>query len=500
MKNSNITYLLIGLLSFALISCNEDDFLQEDPVTNLSTQTFFESEQDFRQATNAVYTNLQTMAGGTNVGTGTGGFWAMSELRSDNSTYQYNTVDLSGHFTWYLDNFIMATTNPVVNVFWNAAYEGIGKANIVIQQSEDKEYDNKEQIVAEAKFLRALYYSYLLRYFGNIPLVTEPTASYEEAFANNAQVDKQQVYELILADLNEAKTALPANYSAQDQGKATSGAARTLLAKELMELERYSEAASELEAVINSGEYMLLEDYSDVFDVENENNQELIFSVQFIEGVYGLSSMYMYLFAPWNAGPELLGHAQQIARTGMNIPTTDLIESFEKGDDRKSMIDLSYIDEVNGFYQGNIVPFNKKFWDSEHSIQYQTGTNFPLFRYPHVLLMLAECYLRAGGGDPVALVNQVRTRAGLPTVASVTLEDIIHERRVEFYGEADRWDVLVRTNKVFEVMEAHGENERQNRSEVHVGDAAFRDIKVLYPIPASAIQTDPSLQQNPEYL
>ena len=499
MKNNSLNYLISGLLAVTLLSCNEDDFLREDPVANLSTQTFFQSEQDFRQATNAIYTNLDTLAGATNVGTGTGGFWAMAELRSDNSTYQYNPVDLSGHFAWYLDNFIMATTNPVIEVFWNAAYGGIGEANIVIKRSEEIDYPNKAQIVAEAKFLRALYYASLVRYFGNIPLVTEPTASYEEAFANNVQVDKQQVYDLIISDLNEAKANLPASYPAEDQGKATSGAARTLLAKVLMEMERYSEAATELEAVINSGEYMLLDDYAAVFDISNENNQEIIFSVQFIEGIYDLHSMYMYLFAPWNAEAELLGHAQQIARTGMNIPTADLIESFEEGDERKSMIDLSFVDEETGTYQGNIVPFNKKFWHPGHSIQFQTGANFPLFRYPHVLLMLAECYLRTGGGDPVPLVNQVRTRAGLPPAVSVTLEDIIHQRRVEFYGEADRWDVLMRTDKVFEVMEAHGENERQNRPEVHVGDAAFRNIKVLYPIPASAIQTDPSLQQNSEY-
>jgi hypothetical protein len=498
MKNSYLKSILLGFIIIAGFSC-EEDFLQEDPVTNLSTQTFFENEKDFRQATNAIYNNLQTLAGGTNVGTGTGGFWAMSELRSDNSTYQYNTVDLSGHFTWYLDNFIMATTNPVVEVFWNASYEGIGKANIVISRSEETDYANKSQMVAEAKFLRALYYSYLLRYFGNIPLVTGPTSSYEEAFSNNAQVDKQQVYDLIISDLNEAKINLPANYPVQDQGKATSGAARTLLAKVLMELERYEEAATELEAVKNGGEYMLLDDYAAVFDIDNENNQEMIFSVQFIEGTYGLSSMYMYLFAPWNAGPELLGHPQQIARTGMNIPTTDLIDSFEEGDERKSLIDLSYTDETNGTYRGNIVPINKKFWHQGHEIQYQTGANFPLFRYPHVLLMLAECYLNTGSGNPVGPVNEVRTRAGLPSTTNVTLEDIIHQRRVEFYGEADRWDVLVRTQKVLEVMEAHGENQRQNRSEVHVGDAAFRDLKILYPIPASAIQTDPKLIQNPEY-
>ena len=495
MKNNYITQILSVVIVATLLSCNEDDFLREDPVANLSTQTFFATEQDFRQATNAIYDNLQVMAGGNEAR----GFWAMAELRSDNSTYQYNTVDLSGHQAWHLDNFIMAPTNSLVNAIWNAAYSGIGEANIVIERSTEVDFTNKAQMVAEAKFLRALNYSYLVRYFGSIPLVTDPTSSYEEAFANNTQVDMQQVYEIIIADLNEAKANLPASYPAEEQGKATSGAARVLLAKVFMELERYGEAATELETVMNSGEYMLMDDYATVFDINNENNQEIIFSVQFIEGIFNLHSMYMYLFAPWNAGAELLGHAQRIARTGMNIPTADLIESFEEGDERKDMIDLSYTDEDTWTYQGSIVPFNKKFWHTGHAIQFQTGANFPLFRYPHVLLMLAECYLREGGGDPVPLVNQVRARAGLPPASAITIESIIQERRVEFYGEADRWDVLVRTGKVLEVMEPHGENERQSRPEVHVGDAAFRNIKVLYPIPASAIQTDPRLQQNPEY-
>ena len=495
MKNRYPNYVLICLIALILFSC-EEDFLVENPVTNISAETFFETEEDFKQVVNATYADLQILAGGRNLGS----YWALSELRSDNSTYQYNTMNLAGHFAWYLDNFIMTTRNPLVEEFWYASYEGIGKCNIVISRSEGKDYANKAQYVAEAKFLRALHYSYLVRYFGNVPLVLEPATSYEGAFATNVQVDKQQIYDLIISDLNEAKMNLPASYSAQAQGRATSGAARTLLAKELMALERYSEAASELEAVSNSGEYLLLDDYAAVFDFDNENNQEIVFSVQFIEGSYGLYSSYMYTFAPWNVtGPELLGHNQSQGLTGFNIPTADLINSFEEGDERKSLIDLSYIDENTATYLGNIVPFTRKFWHPGHAIQLQTGSNFPLFRYPHVLLMLAECYLRIGSGDPVLLVNQVRTRAGLPPMSSLTLEDIIHERRVEFYGEADRWDVLVRTNKVFEVMEAHGENERQNRPEVEVGDAAFRNIKVLYPIPAAAIQTDPSLKQNPEY-
>ena len=111
----------------------------------------------------------------------------------------------------------------------------------------------------------------------------------------------------------------------------------------------------------------------------------------------------MYRFTPWNAESRYLPHAQIVARTGMNIPTEDLMNSFEDGDKRLAMIDTSYTDEVNGTYHGTIVPFTRKFWDPDHAVQYVTGTDFPLFRYPHVLLMLAECYLREGGGDPCRL-------------------------------------------------------------------------------------------------
>lgn len=497
MKRKNFEGLLLCLMTMALTSC-QDDFLEENPVSNLSTQTFFETEDDFRQAANSVYNNLHTLSGVGDGGLGVGGYWAMSEMRSDNTTFQYNPVDISGRVLWNLDNFLMLTTNPIVEAFWNASYQGIGKANIVIVESEEVDYSNKAQIVAEAKFLRALYYSYLVRYFGNVPLVLEPTTSYEDAFANNVQVDKEQVYDLIISDLNEAKNNLPVSYSSAEQGKATSGAARTLLAKVLMELEQYDEAATELETVMSTGEYMLLDNYAQVFDINNENNREIVFSVQYIEGTYGLSSNYMYKFSPWSVEPDFLGHGQEIARTGMNLPTTDLIDSFEEGDERKSLINLSYTHDETGYYQGNIVPFHKKFWHEGHDIQYQTGANFPLFRYPHVLLMLAECYQQSGAGDAASLVNQVRQRAGLPAKPNVSIDDIIDERRFEFYGEADRWDVLVRTGRVYDVMEAHGVAERQ-RPTSQVNSEAYTNIKILYPIPAAAIQTDPSLVQNPEY-
>lgn len=488
--------ILIAILIFpVLLGC--EDFLDEAPITTLNTENFFEEEKDFGQAVNAAYRSLHSLSG-NRVGEN-GSYWSFSEMRSDNSTFMFNPIDRSGQDFWQLDTFIMNSQNDLVTSFWRESYAGIGKCNSVIVFSEGMDYENKERYIGEAKFLRALYYSYLVRYFGNVPLVTRAAESYEEAFAGNEKVSKEQIQELIIADLNDAKASLPQSYTDDQLGRATEGAARTLLAKELMGLERYGEAKTELEQVRASGQYALLNDYASVFDINNNNNSELVFSIQYIEGAFDLFSSYMYIFAPWNATADLLGHNQLISRTGMNIPSVDLIDSFEEGDERLAMIDTSYIDSEYGTYNDSIVPFTRKYWHPGHTVERQTGADFPLFRYPHVLLMLAECYLVDGGGDPLPLVNEVRNRAGIQPLSTVDLDDIVQERRVEFHCEADRWDVLVRTGKVNEIMEAHGASQRENRPPDVVGNEGYRNIKILYPIPASELETDPDLEQNPEY-
>ena len=497
MKNLK-NFIFIILLSLFVFGCNSEEFLNEIPVSVLSTKSFFETDAQFKQAANAAYTNLRVLAGDQSLGVGDGTFWAMGEMRSDNTTAQDNQTDQSGHRYWHLDQFIMNAQNEIVSVAWNECYQGIGKCNIVIKYSEEKEYDNKERYIAEVKYLRALYYFTLVKAFGDVPLVTEPATSYLGAFEGNKRVSKELVYDQIVADLNDAKQNLPKSYSSGDWGRATEGAARTLLAKVLMWRNNYTEAATELKAVMESQQYSLLDDYSSVFSINNENNAEIVFSVQFIVGTFGLGSANMYRFTPWNAVKTYLPQPQILARTGMNIPTEDLMNSFEKGDKRLVMIDTSWIDEEFGTYHGNIVPFTKKFWDPTHAVQTITGADFPLFRYPHVLLMLAECYSRGGGGDPVTLVNQVRQRAGLPVLSSVTVDDIIHERRIEFNCEADRWDVLVRTGKAVEVMTAHAIMEKANRPEV-IRASAYPKINLLFPIPSSILENDVTMEQNPEY-
>jgi starch-binding outer membrane protein, SusD/RagB family len=490
MKNI-ISILLIGIIVFG---CNEDEFLKEAPISSINSMIFYNTSDEFKQAVNSAYSSLQPLYGGKGVQADESA-WVFGEMRSDNTTFQYDESVRAAYFMEQIDQFVMESGNGVVKSAWNNSYIGIAKCNTVLHFIEDKEVENKDRYIAEAKFLRALYHFHLVRHFGDVPLLTQKVSSYDDAWKLNTRVPKEQVYEQIITDLNDAKGNLPLSYSGSDVGRATAGAARTLLAKVLMWNGRYKEAATELEAVYNSGQYALLEEYSSVFDINNENNEEIVFSVQYITGPYNLYHTLMYRFLPFDSGNKLLPLGQS-SQTGFNIPTTDLIESFEEGDERLSMIDFSWVTDKDPTYQDSIVPFTKKYMDPGHTQLYETGNDVKVFRYPHVLLMLAECYLREGGGDPVPLVNAVRQRAKLLPLTTVTLDDIIHERRVEFHCESDRWDVLVRTGKAIEVMEAHGVEQRKRH---FIGNEAYQKIKLLFPIPSGVLDLDPTMEQNPDY-
>ncbi len=485
-------YIILFFLAIFILEGCWDNFLQENPVDSLTANNYYNTESDFLYAVNSAYTSLQQLYGTTS-NTWNGSYWAFSEMRSDNTTYQYNTVDLSGSRYEEMDKFIMTTDNDLLNSCWNYSYIGIAKCNSVLYYIEDKDFDSKDQFVGEVKFLRALYYKHLVQYFGAVPLSTKIVQSYEEAYATDKRTSTDSVYTQIIADLNDAKEKLPSSYSSSDWGRATEGAARTLLADVYMWRGNYSDAITELEKVQTLG-YGLLSDYADIFDIDNEENNEVIFSVQYIGGSSGLGSFFMYQFLPWNSGADLITKGQYQARTGENIPTTDLLDCFETNDVRKNMI-AYYIDENN-----NTIPYTTKFIDPDHTVRGQTGNDFPVFRYSKALLMLAECYLEEGeDGKALDLVNQVRSRAGLTDLTSISLNDVIQERRVEFFCEADRWDVLVRTGEANEVMLAHGNRQKQERSVADVSSSSYTTIKLLFPIPSDVIDLNPNISQNSEY-
>ncbi|MBK5202751.1 MAG: RagB/SusD family nutrient uptake outer membrane protein [Prolixibacteraceae bacterium] len=474
-------YIILSFLTVFILWGCQDDFLKEVPVDSLTADNYYNTESDFLIAVNSSYTSLQDLYGSKGNAFG-GAYWAFSEMRSDNTTYQYNTIDLSGHVYEAMDKFIMITDNDVINHCWDNSYIGISKCNSVLHYIADKKFDLKNRFIGEVKFLRALYYEHLVHYFGAVPLSTSLVQSYEDAFSYDKRTPVDSIYTQIIEDLNFAKENLPSSYPTSEFGRATEGAARTLLADVYMWQKDYTDAITELEKVQTLG-YSLLPKYSDLFGINNENNNEVIFSVQYIGGTSYQGSFYMYRFLPNNSGTDLITKGQENARTGENIPTTDLLNCFETNDTRKNMI-AYYTDG-----DGNTIPYTTKFMDPDHEVRDYTGNNFQVFRYSEVLLMLAECDFREGDEpSALSLVNQIRIRAGLSGLTSLSLDDIIQERRVEFFCEADRWDVLVRTGKAKEVMTAHGIRQKAERP-VAVEADAYANIKLLFPIPDHVINS-----------
>lgn len=486
MKQFKYTGILLIIL--ILWGCDDEKFLDENPITVINAGSFYKTSKEFEQSVNSAYSELQDLTRDA--------YWILQELRSDVSTFQLNQQNQAAIAWNDIDLFTVIVDNSLISAAWNNLYQGIEKCNTTLHYIKDVDVENKDRFIGEVKFLRAFYYSNLVQYFGDVPLITDIISTREDAFNQNKRVVKATVYAQIVSDLKEAIDYLPAEYSGNDVGRATKGAARTLLAGTLMWQGDYQGAKTELEAVISSNKYSLLNNYTSVFDIANENNKEIIFDVQFIEGTNGLGNDLMYRFLPWNSGTTYLPFPQSNSSTGFNNPTEDLIESFETGDVRKSMIDTTWIDRENYTYHDSIVPFTRKFMDPNHTVNRITGSNFPIFRYPHVLLMLAECYLREGNGNPVPLVNQVRARAGLPALSTVTLNDIFDERKFEFHCEGDRWGVLVRTGLAKEVMLAHRQKEKQRANTIY---NTYGDVKLLYPIPDHVLSLDPTMEQNPEY-
>ncbi len=484
--------IAIILFTCMFISGCSKNFLNEVPNA-ITTESFFKNSSDFEQAVNACYAGLRPLYSGNYTGT----FLLMGEMRSDNTTVEVSTINEGLNEMYELDKFIENDGNTQNLNTWDNAYVAIGRCNSLLYYIDTKGQGipNIDRYRAEAKFIRALVYYHVGMYWGNVPLVTTKVNTMTEAFQLNKQVSRDVVFDQVVLDLNDAKDNLPESYDAANKGRATSGAARTLLAEVLMWQKKYAEAETELKAVISSNKYRLLDDYASVFSIDNEMNDEIIFACQFIAGPYNQGSDLMYTYSPCNSDRLPFPQNNNVA-AGMNIPTQSLIESFESGDKRFVMIDTTFIDyNLGDDYHDSIVPYTKKYWDPYHTIRAVTGSDVPIYRYPHVLLMLAECYLNTGNGDPVSLVNEVRERAGLPDLSSVTLEDIMHERRIEFNCENDRWGVLVRTGKALEVMTAHGIEQKQER--VSYKSPAYNTIRILYRIPGAVMSVDPTMVQNP---
>ncbi len=484
---------LMSLVALLLMSCTKD-FLDRQPLDTINTENYPTTAEELVTVVNGAYQPLQwpklynmrmwttdIMAGNSIVGAGGG---------SDG----IETQDMA--------NFVTNTDNAGVLDLWRGPWPGILMTNIVLDAAPklDINEDIRNRSMGEAYFLRAHYYFVLARFFGDVPLVTEPQSSDSDLFPPRDPV--ALVYEQIVSDLNAAAELLPTKsaYNSENIGRASKGAAYGMLAKVHLTLGNYQEVVQYTTEVENLG-YALNESYADNFSIANENSVESLFEVQYASnGGYDFwSNENQASWASPFMGPR--GANFVAGGFGWNQPTQEFVEAYEEGDERK---------DATVLYEGG-PEFDGKVYESRYSLTgYNTRKflvplsqvsaydnsplNFPILRYADVLLMKAEALNELGQTELAEnYLNMVRTRAGLDDIENLSQADfrnaVLHERRMELAFEGQRWFDLIRVNNGEYGLNFLRSIGRNNASQKHL----------LFPIPQIELDRNPNLVQNPGY-
>lgn len=437
MKN-RITYLT--MLCCVLLSCSKD-FTDLAPISQRNVNSFYRNTDDMIIAVNAAYKALQMN------GTYNQSYWVMNEMRSDNTDGGADITGLGADLN-IIENFNEnAATSELITSSYLDTYVGISRCNVVLDRMEAIPGDEalKNRIRGEALFLRSLFYYNLAVNFGRVPLIlNEISVAEGKTFPQTPAAD---IYKQLVTDLTLAESYLPVRYAAADLGRATKGAAATLLGKILLTMGDKAAAVPALRRVVNEYGYVLMPTYGRIWGLANENNAESVFEVQFKGGGRNTGNAFTNAFS-----------ALLIQNTGAykNRPTAEMQAAYEPNDQRLA----ASMNPLNGPL--NAARFILKYGTTTAFNEGDADYNFIVLRYADVLLMLAEAL--GENDESYALINQVRSRAGLAPISAATpgtfVDKLLQERRVELAFENHRWPDLLRFGKAQEVMRAQGKNPR----------------------------------------
>ena len=469
---------------FFFISCEDD--LNVEPNDSLTELDFLNNPANAVQLVNGVYNkqldyNMYSFS------------WiGITSITSDDADKGSTPTD-TGTDKHKLDNLTFDATDISFNDVWKGRYDGIYRANNALFYLEQLTIDPvlKDRLIGEVKFLRALFYFDLVRCFGGVPLVNERIDINDNATINQVvfvRKSKQEVYDQIEMDLTDAigKLPLKGQYSPNDLGRASKGAAQALLAKVHLYQGEWQMAYDMAGEVISSGQYALLNNYAEVWREIGENKAESIYEVQ-ATLTRGLRD-YTNVQGP--RGTPDLGW-------GFNTPSLSLSNSYESGDLRREAT-IMYVPSV--LWDGFIAPiswtnprYNYKAYQSSllelwNDDKGETAKNLRILKYSDVLLIRAEAGFQLGmTGEALVRINELRLRAGLDPATTVTLQSILNERGWEMAMEHDRWFDLVRTGTAASAMAANGKTFLVGTHE-------------LFPIPNDQIIASGGLlTQNPGY-
>ncbi len=447
----NIKKIVAVLIILIAFSC--DDYLEILPEGKENSENYFNSKSDYEDALVGVYDLLSTTYLNNILG----------EIASDNSNC--GGGDQTDVLDWQqIDDMIHTADNGALRNVFQWMYAGISRANYIVEFQDKIDFDGKDELLAENLFLRSYYYFELVKFFGDVPMYVNGRISIAESQSIN-RTPKAEIYAQLESDLLSAIQNLP--WQQSQKGRVTKGAALSLLGKIYLYQNKFPEAATALDQVVNSGQYQLVNTYATVFLNSNENNIESVFEVQYFGGEGASFNCFQCVegnIAVGFMGPRFSGGDFSPYTSGFafNPPTAELFNSYSSDDIRRDVTildmaafaaqrpgvtyNLGNTDDYTGYYNKKYIPYaeaNLPDANLTHS------NNYRAIRYSDVLLMAAEAYNRGGIDDTKArnYTNLVRDRAGLDDVTSSgsnLTQDIYNERRLELAGEGHRFFDQVR--------------------------------------------------------
>jgi hypothetical protein len=453
----NLTYILI-LASVAafIVACT--DFLEEDPKGQITTKNFYQTESDAIAATDAIYFYL--ISGWNPAGLwdeNYGGlffndYWELPELMSDNVETKQTSVEFIA-----ISNFDIDGYSTRVRCLWRDFYQTINVCNTVIQKLPGISMDKvkRDQLIAEARFVRGMCYFELTRFFGDVPLHTEPTVSIAEA--NIPRTPAADIYPVIFDDLVFAEDNLK-DPERLGFGRPYALSASALLARVYLTVgikqnnnEYLDKAVKKAELVIPA--FPLEPNYEDIFKLENRFKGERIWEINFnaslSQGWYG--NQFLVRLLPKMDTEKGGPHNAQ----GFDAATKDLYNAFEvtpKMDKRRDVALFETFTYSDGAVATFDAPYFCKYWDQQAEPKgNESNATYPYLRTAEMYLIKAEALNELNNGPNLAAttaLNDVRARAGLDGTTATTYDDfkkaILAERRCEFAIEGHRWHDLVR--------------------------------------------------------
>ena len=448
-----------------MTSCG-DSFFDLEPASSVTIDKVYKTASDYNVAVIGCYAKLQSQVNF---------YTECCEYRSDNLSLGAPTAGTQDRYD--IDHFTEKPSNGILSSYWANFNNNVYRCNLLLDQIDGANFAEnlKKQYKGEAMFIRALNYFNMYRIWGGVP-ATKHVVSAAEAL-KVARYSDEQMFDLIAGDLKEIvdNNYLPETYSSADMGRATSGAAKALLGKVYLTFHKWTEAKDILSQLI--GKYQLVSPIAQVFNVDNKNNNEIIFAVHFNKEIEGEGHSYWYNLT--NASDD-------------TNQTSSLLNTFPTGDARKDLITYVQVEK-------NVRLMNK-FYDTKSPTFKTVGNDQILLRYADVLLMYAEAlneiqYDASEGSLALKYLNAVRQRAGISNLTAKQLptqekfrKGILVERQREFPYEGQRWFDLVRMGFAKSVM-------AENSVEI-------KDYQLLFPIPQQEIEKvgDKSiLWQNPGY-